>query len=94
MHHQYRTSIYNRASLLIEKARGPKWKRELVSDHKFDFIDIDEFYNTSCMYYIRYFGLLCSIVISALLYGADIWTACTLLIYDVRAVACSFDSND
>ncbi|RCH91533.1 hypothetical protein CU097_007436 [Rhizopus azygosporus] len=82
MHHQYRTSIYNRASLLIEKARGPKWKRELVSDHKFDFIDIDEFYNTSCMYYIRYFGLLCSIVISALLYGADIWTACTLLIYD------------
>ncbi|CEG77546.1 hypothetical protein RMATCC62417_12275 [Rhizopus microsporus] len=82
MNHQYRTSMYNRASLLIEKARGPKWKRELVSDHKFDFIDIDDFYNTSCMYYIRYFGLLCSIVISALLYGADIWTACTLLIYD------------
>ncbi|CEI97169.1 hypothetical protein RMCBS344292_11306 [Rhizopus microsporus] len=62
MHHQYRASIYNRTSLLIEKARGPKWKRELVSDHKFDFIDIDEFYNTSCI--------------------ADIWTACTLLIYN------------
>lgn len=26
---------------------GPKWKREEVADHKFDFVDIDQFASKS-----------------------------------------------
>jgi hypothetical protein len=77
-------NAYKRASLLIQQAKGPKWKQELVSDHKFDFIDVEEFRDYTCLLTIRYFILLCSVFISFAAYGADIWSAGILLIYDVR----------
>lgn len=77
-------SAYKRASSIMQKAKGPKWKRELVSDHKFDFIDVEEFRDYTCLLTIRYFVLLCSVLISFATYGADIWSAGILLIYDVR----------
>jgi hypothetical protein len=77
-------NAYNRASLLIQKAKGPKWKRELVSDHKFDFIDVEEFRDHNCLLGTRYLILLCSVLISAMVYGSDIASALILIIYDVR----------
>lgn len=44
----------DRASKFIKVQTGPKWKRELVPDHKFDFIDVDEFRQHSCYNYFRY----------------------------------------
>ncbi|KAG2212589.1 hypothetical protein INT47_000565, partial [Mucor saturninus] len=76
------SSTYQRASLMLQKAKGPKWKRELVSDHKFDFMDVEAFRETTCLLSIRYLILLCSVVVSTLVYGADLWSAGILLIYD------------
>jgi hypothetical protein len=88
------SDVYRRASQMVHTAKGPKWKRELVSDHKFDFIDIEEFRDQSCILTIRYIMLFCSVLISTMVYGADLWTAAILLIYDVCIpVSCSLDSN-
>ncbi|KAL0136889.1 hypothetical protein V8B55DRAFT_1543456 [Mucor lusitanicus] len=76
------SNAYKRASLVLQKATGPKWKQELVSDHKFDFIDIEDFREHNCMLAIRYILLLCSVVVSVMVYGADLWSAAILLIYD------------
>ncbi|KAK4511582.1 uncharacterized protein ATC70_012798 [Mucor velutinosus] len=76
------SNAYKRASLVLQKATGPKWKQELVSDHKFDFIDIEDFREHNCILAIRYFLLLCSVVVSVMVYGADLWSAAILLIYD------------
>ncbi|KAI9258603.1 hypothetical protein EDC94DRAFT_521503, partial [Helicostylum pulchrum] len=76
------SNAYKRASLILQKAKGPKWKRELVSDHKFDFMDVDSFRDRTCLLTIRYMILLCSVFISTLVYGADLWSAGILLIYD------------
>lgn len=78
------SNAYKRASQIIQKAKGPKWKRELVSDHKFDFIDIEEFRDRTFLLTVRYIMLFFSVVISAMVYGADLWSAAILLIYDVR----------
>ncbi|EPB86202.1 hypothetical protein HMPREF1544_07014 [Mucor circinelloides 1006PhL] len=76
------SNAYKRASLVLQKATGPKWKQELVSDHKFDFIDIEDFREHNCILTIRYIILLCSVVVSVMVYGADLWSAAILLIYD------------
>ncbi|KAG2194474.1 hypothetical protein INT46_004844 [Mucor plumbeus] len=76
------SNAYKRASLVLQKATGPKWKQELVSDHKFDFIDIEDFREHTCILTIRYIVLLCSVVVSVMVYGADLWSAAILLIYD------------
>ncbi|KAI8096735.1 uncharacterized protein BX664DRAFT_257542, partial [Halteromyces radiatus] len=69
-----------RASQLFHS--GPKWKREFVPDHKFDYIDLTEFRSKSCWYYIRYMIMYIAIIISFAAYCADIWSACILLIYN------------
>ncbi|CAO3661204.1 unnamed protein product [Umbelopsis ramanniana] len=63
--------------MLLEK--GPKWKREQVADHKFDFIDIDEFYDPSCWTKTKYMMIFLSVIKSTLTYLADLWTAGILL---------------
>lgn len=40
--------IQQRAQQFIQAQTGPKWKRELVQDHKWDYIDVDEFRRGSC----------------------------------------------
>ncbi|KAI8355628.1 hypothetical protein EDC96DRAFT_516058 [Choanephora cucurbitarum] len=67
---------------LKKTQKGPKWKRELSKEHKFDNIDLRAFQTTNCITMLRYLILLCSIVISFLVYIADLWTAVTLLVYD------------
>ncbi|KAI8375792.1 hypothetical protein BD560DRAFT_391923 [Blakeslea trispora] len=70
----------NKKSRKIET--GPKWKRELAKEHKFDNIDLEALQNNNCITMLRYLFLLCSIIISFLAYIADLWTAVTLLVYD------------
>ncbi|KAI9480724.1 MAG: hypothetical protein EXX96DRAFT_594859 [Benjaminiella poitrasii] len=60
--------------------KGPKWKREIVKDHKFDFIDIDEFYNPSCPARTSYIYMFFLILKGLLVYVADLWTAISLLV--------------
>ncbi|CAO3638414.1 unnamed protein product [Cunninghamella blakesleeana] len=69
-----------RASQLFQV--GPKWKRELVPDHKFDFIDVTEFRSHNCLYHIRYFIMYICILLSVAAYCADIWSAIILLVYN------------
>ncbi|KAI8878006.1 hypothetical protein K501DRAFT_337036 [Backusella circina FSU 941] len=76
------SNTYKRASVMLQKAKGPKWKRELVSDHKFDYIDIEEFRHHTCWLQIKYILLYCSVIKSFMVYGADLWSAGILLIYD------------
>jgi len=58
---------------------GPKWKREVVQDHKFDFIDVREFHSTAFMTRLKYFFLYGLIFKSFLVYMSDIFTAVTML---------------
>ncbi|KAI8977364.1 hypothetical protein BDF20DRAFT_913699 [Mycotypha africana] len=55
--------------------RGPKWKREIVKDHKFDYIDLKEFYDPSCTARIAYLIMYILILKGFLVYVADLWTA-------------------
>lgn len=61
-------------------SRGPKWKREVVKDHKFDYIDVEEFVDPSCPartgYYFMYFLMLKGFAV----YIADLYTAVSLLV--------------
>ncbi|KAI9305963.1 hypothetical protein BJ944DRAFT_264305 [Cunninghamella echinulata] len=58
------------------------WKREIVPDHKFDFIDLTEFRSHNCLNHIRYFIMYIAIILSIATYCADIWSAIILLVYD------------
>jgi hypothetical protein len=71
---------------MFQKAKGPKWKRELVSDHKFDYIDVEEFRHHTCWIQIKYILLYCSVIKSFMVYGADLWSAGILLIYDASII--------
>ncbi|KAI9322820.1 hypothetical protein BX666DRAFT_1898694 [Dichotomocladium elegans] len=75
-------AFQQRASQFIKVQRGPKWKRELVPDHKFAYIDVDEFRKATCYNGFRYVLLFISIIISAATYIADLWSMCILLIYE------------
>ncbi|KAG0761972.1 hypothetical protein G6F57_007782 [Rhizopus arrhizus] len=59
---------------------GPKWKREVVKDHKFDYVDINEFYDPSCCAYLNYMFMFLIILKGFLVYVADLWTAVSLLV--------------
>ncbi|KAI8639721.1 hypothetical protein BD408DRAFT_420973 [Parasitella parasitica] len=62
------------------KNKGPKWKREVVKDHKFDFIDMNEFYDPSCPVRISYIFMFVLMLKGFLVYVADLWTAVSLLV--------------
>ncbi|KAI8575092.1 hypothetical protein K450DRAFT_263315 [Umbelopsis ramanniana AG] len=59
---------------------GPKWKREKVQDHKFDYVDVDEFHDPSCLTRTKYMLLFLVVLKSVLVYAADMWTAVSLLV--------------
>ncbi|RUS14598.1 hypothetical protein BC937DRAFT_93575 [Endogone sp. FLAS-F59071] len=65
-----------------DKSKAPKWQREQVPDHKFDLIDMDEFYDPSCMSRMTYMSVFLVVVKSFALYIADLWTAGIILIFD------------
>ncbi|GAA5847439.1 hypothetical protein JCM3766R1_002240 [Sporobolomyces carnicolor] len=58
---------------------GAQWKREVVPDHKFDFIDVKEFHSRSCGTQLQYGWLWILFVKSIAVYIADIYTLVALL---------------
>ncbi|GAA5995746.1 hypothetical protein JCM5350_005892 [Sporobolomyces pararoseus] len=56
-----------------------QWKREVVPDHKFDFIDVKEFHSSSCGTQLQYGWLWILFVKSIAVYIADIYTLVALL---------------
>ncbi|GAA5943354.1 uncharacterized protein JCM15063_002922 [Sporobolomyces koalae] len=59
-----------------------QWKREVVPDHKFDFIDVKEFHSRSCGTQLQYGWLWILFVKSVAVYIADIYTLVALLASD------------
>ncbi|KAI8345835.1 hypothetical protein B0O80DRAFT_471614 [Mortierella sp. GBAus27b] len=58
---------------------GGDWKREKVQDHKFDFINVDDFVDNSCWRQFRYMLVFAAIIRGILVYCSDIFTAVNLL---------------
>ncbi|KAJ3837866.1 hypothetical protein F5878DRAFT_584345 [Lentinula raphanica] len=58
---------------------GPKWKREIVPDHKFDFVDTREFTDNGFIMRVKYLWLYIIVLKSFLVYVSDIFTAITML---------------
>ncbi|KAI9592295.1 hypothetical protein BDF19DRAFT_388499 [Syncephalis fuscata] len=56
-----------------------KWKREVVQDHKFDFVDVKVFYDSSPIRRITYCFIFLVVIKAILMYCADIWTAYLLI---------------
>ncbi|KAF9297401.1 hypothetical protein BGZ88_010234 [Linnemannia elongata] len=57
---------------------GAHWKREKVQDHKFDFINVDDFIDNSCWRQFRYMLVFLVIIRGILVYCSDIFTAVNL----------------
>ncbi|KAF9482509.1 hypothetical protein BDN70DRAFT_829239 [Pholiota conissans] len=58
---------------------GPKWKREVVPDHKFDFINTQEFTDNGMMMRLKYLWLYVIVLKSFMVYISDIFSAITML---------------
>ncbi|KAG9317577.1 hypothetical protein JVU11DRAFT_1785 [Chiua virens] len=58
---------------------GPAWKREVVPDHKFDFVDVREFTDNGFFMRLKYLWLYIIILKSFLVYISDIFSATTML---------------
>ncbi|KAI8596999.1 hypothetical protein EDD21DRAFT_419135 [Dissophora ornata] len=58
---------------------GARWKREVVQDHKFDFINVDDFVDNSCYRQFTYTLVFAAIIRGILVYCSDIFTAANLL---------------
>lgn len=58
---------------------GPKWKRENVPDHKFDFLDTREFTDNGFIMRLKYMWLYIIVLKSFLVYISDIFSAITML---------------
>ncbi|KAJ1308819.1 hypothetical protein OPQ81_004507 [Rhizoctonia solani] len=61
---------------------GADWKREVVQDHKFDFIDTRDYHSKSFGVRVRYIFIYVLVVKSFLVYMSDIFTAVTMLSSD------------
>ncbi|KAJ6599176.1 hypothetical protein DFH09DRAFT_1356278 [Mycena vulgaris] len=58
---------------------GPKWKREVVQDHKFDFISVADFRDNGFKMRTKYVFLFLIFFKSFAVYMSDIFTAITML---------------
>jgi len=58
---------------------GPKWKREVVPDHKFDFINVHEFTDNGFVMRMKYLWVYIIVLKDFLVYVSDIFSAITML---------------
>ncbi|WWC59730.1 uncharacterized protein I303_102292 [Kwoniella dejecticola CBS 10117] len=58
------------------------WKREVVPDHKFDFVNVREFHKTDIWTRIKYIFKYVFLLKSIAVYGLDIFTATTMILSD------------
>ncbi|TFL05790.1 hypothetical protein BDV98DRAFT_601117 [Pterulicium gracile] len=73
---------------------GPTWKREVVPDHKFDFVDTREFTDNGCGMRSKYLWLYLLVLKSFLVYILDIFSATTMLSTDRWSNEIFRDCND
>ncbi|KAI9218198.1 hypothetical protein BC828DRAFT_389280 [Blastocladiella britannica] len=64
-----------------------KWKREEVPDHKFDFVDLDEFASDSCTDRVGYSTVYMLTFRAVLMYMSDISTAVLIGAFETWSVA-------
>jgi hypothetical protein len=57
-----------------------KWKREQIPDHKFDFVDVEDFVDPSCVRRFLYLTVFLVVLKSILVIVADLWTMVLLLV--------------
>jgi len=57
--------------------RGPKWKREVIQDHKFDFIDVHSFTQHSALLWAGYLWVYIEMVKGLAVYVVDTQTGST-----------------
>ncbi|KAK3820569.1 MAG: hypothetical protein JOS17DRAFT_688451, partial [Linnemannia elongata] len=58
------------------------WKRQKVQDHKFDFIDVEDYVDNSPWRKFKYSLVFAIVIKGILIYCADLWTAVNLLVSD------------
>ncbi|KAF9384404.1 hypothetical protein BGX21_001312 [Mortierella sp. AD011] len=56
------------------------WKRQKVENHKFDFIDVDDYIDNSFIRKFKYSLVFAIVIKGILIYCADLWTAVNLLV--------------
>ncbi|CAG8443772.1 9193_t:CDS:2 [Diversispora eburnea] len=57
-------------------------KKEAIQDHKFDFVNVYDFEKKDCLHKMKYSKIFFIVLKSVLVYIADLWTACALLLTD------------
>ncbi|KAI9592291.1 hypothetical protein BDF19DRAFT_451930 [Syncephalis fuscata] len=75
---------------MVERKDTVKWKREIIPDHKFDFVDINEFYNNSTWMQLRYCIVYVLIMRSVGAYIADAITVISYMKTSGRSQSGSF----
>ncbi|KAI8048348.1 uncharacterized protein B0P05DRAFT_564563 [Gilbertella persicaria] len=58
----------------------PKWKREIVHDHRFQNVNLNAFYMPNCTSRLGYCFVFLASLKSFAVYVADLWTAVSLLV--------------
>ncbi|KAI1312672.1 hypothetical protein EDD11_002871 [Mortierella claussenii] len=56
------------------------WRRQKVQDHKFDFIDVEDYVDNSIYRKFKYSLVFAIVIKGILIYCADLWTAVNLLV--------------
>ncbi|KAI8831868.1 hypothetical protein BC829DRAFT_101791 [Chytridium lagenaria] len=69
-----------------------KWKREEIADHKFDYIDVDDFIEDSLWRKIAYAGVFLLTLKSIVVYMNDILIA-SLIIQNISTKSCDNNNN-
>src|SRR2546430_624318 len=63
-----------------------KWKREVVPDHKFDFVDVHEFVKGDFFSRVKYSVVFFTVLKSVLVYLGDLYNAGRLLVGNGGAI--------
>jgi len=60
--------------------RAADWRRQKVEDHKFDFIDVEDYIDSAAWRKFKYSLVFAIVIKGILLYCADLWTAVNMLV--------------
>ncbi|OLL24363.1 putative vacuolar membrane protein [Neolecta irregularis DAH-3] len=61
---------------------APKWKKEIRTDHKFDYVELSDFRKNSLFAYAGYAWVHIQILKSCAIYCSELWTAISLLAFN------------
>ncbi|KAK9763904.1 Potassium transporter [Basidiobolus ranarum] len=70
-----------------------KWKREAINDHKFDYVDVEEYYDRSFMTKFKYCFVFVFTMKSILIYVLDVYTAVMLVVFETWTSSLNGESD-